>query len=91
MVDEPDRIDEALTGALRVGLTVAGQVAERVMRAREQAMRDAQARSNLEARVLQARLDSERAGARAALTSVDRGEWWQHRRKRGNLPILSGS
>ena len=62
MVDEPDRIDEALTGALRVGLTVAGQVAERALRAREQAMREAQARSEQEARVLQARLDSERVG-----------------------------
>ena len=78
MVDEPDRIDEALTGALRVGLTVAGHVAERALRAREQAMRDAQARSEQEARVLQARLDSERAAARAALAPVDRDEWWQH-------------
>src|SRR3954451_25112994 len=78
MVDEPDRIDEALTGALRVGLTVAGQVAERALRAREEAMRDPQARREQEARVLQARLDSERTAARAALAPVDRDEWWQH-------------
>ena len=77
MVDEPDRIDEALRGTLRVGLTVAGQLAERALRAREQSAREAQARSEQEARTLQARLDSERAAARAALAPVDRDEWWQ--------------
>src|SRR3954447_16598670 len=78
MVDEPDRIEETLTGALRVGLTVAGQLAERGLRAHEQAARTAEARSQQEARTLQARLDSERAAARAALAPVQREEWWQH-------------
>ena len=48
MVDEPDRIDEALRGTLRVGLTVAGQLAERALRARELSAREAQARSEHE-------------------------------------------
>src|SRR4051794_21839179 len=78
MIDEPDRVDETLTGALRVGLTVAGHVAERGLRAREQAARAAEARSQQETRALQSRLDSERATARAALAPVDREEWWQH-------------
>lgn len=78
MLDEPDRIDEALVGTLRVGLTVAGQLGERALRAREQGARDTQARSEQETRVPQARLDSERAAARAALAPIARDEWWQH-------------
>ena len=56
---------------------MAGQLAERALRAREQSARESQARSEQEARTLQARLDSERAAARAALAPVDRDEWWQ--------------
>ena len=74
---EPDGINEALAGTLRVSLTVAGQLAERSARAREQAARDARAHSEQHARELQARLDAERAAARAALAPVAREEWWQ--------------
>jgi hypothetical protein len=78
MHHEPDGINEALSGTLRVALTVAGQVAERMARAREQAARDARAASEHEARELQARLDAERAAARAALAPLTREEWWRH-------------
>jgi colicin import membrane protein len=63
---EPDGINDALAGSLRVGLTVVGHVAERAARAREQDARRGQAASEQEARELQARLDAERAAARAA-------------------------
>lgn len=80
MADQGDGIDEAFEAALRVGLTAAGRMAERVAREREQQQRDAQARSEQEARELQARLDSERAAARAALAPVEQEQWWHSAR-----------
>src|SRR4051812_40046827 len=74
---EPDGINDALAGALRVSLTVAARVAEQLARSREQAARDARAAGEHEARQLQARLDTERAAARAALAPVAREEWWE--------------
>lgn len=62
MADETDGIDEALEATLRVGLTVAGRVAERIARERQQQMRDAQAASEQEARELQSRLEAQRQG-----------------------------
>jgi colicin import membrane protein len=76
--NEPDGINEALAGTLRVGLTLAGQLAERAARAREQAARQVQAASEQEARELRSRLDAERAAARTGLAPVFRDEWWQH-------------
>ena len=76
MADEPDGVDEAFEGALRVGLTVAGRVGEQVARAREQAARNTQVTSEQEARELQARFDAERSAARAQLAPVQREEWW---------------
>jgi len=73
---EPDGVNETFQSAARVAITAGGLMAERMMRAREQAMRDAQAQSEQHARELQARMDSERAAARAALAPVGRDEWW---------------
>jgi hypothetical protein len=73
---EPDGVNEAFQAATRVAITARGLLAERMMRAREQAMRDAQAHSEQHARELQARMDSERAAAHAALAPVGRDEWW---------------
>src|SRR4051794_5358901 len=74
---EPDAINDALAGALRVSLTVAAHAAERIARTREQAARAARAAGEHEAQQLQARLYAERAAARAALAPVAREEWWQ--------------
>src|SRR4051794_17533705 len=74
---QPDGINEALTGALRVALTAGAQVAEQLARSREQAARAARAAGEHEARELQARLQAERAAARAALAPVAREEWSQ--------------
>lgn len=76
MADEPDGVDEVLEAALRIGLTVAGRMAEQAARAREQAARDAQAVSEQEARELQGRLTAERLAARAQLAATERREWW---------------
>jgi len=78
MADEdPDGINEALHASTRVAVTVGGLVAERMMRAREQAHRDAEALSQQEARELANRLDAERASARASLQPIVRDEWWE--------------
>ena len=76
MVDEPDGVDEVFEAALRVGLTVAGRVAEQAARAREQAARNAQAASEHEGRELAARFDAERSAARAQFAPVQHQEWW---------------
>ena len=76
MADEPDGVNEALHASTRVALTVGGLVAERMMRAREQAHREAEAASQQEARELANRLDAERAAARAQLAPVAQDDWW---------------
>ncbi len=76
MADQTDGVEEALQATLRVALTVAGRVAERIAREREQQLRDAQASSEQEARELQGRLDAERRAARAALAPVEGADWW---------------
>ncbi len=77
MSEEPDGVDEAFEAALRVGLTAAGRVAERVARDREAAARAGQASREQEARELQGRLDAERSAARALLAPAEQADWWQ--------------
>src|SRR4051794_39894232 len=74
---EPDGVNEALTGALRVSLTAAAHVAEQFARSREQAAREARAAGQQQTRELHARMDAEHAAARASLAPVAREEWWQ--------------
>lgn len=73
---ETDGIEEAFEGQLRVLLTAAGQVGERIARAREDALRQAQARSEQEFRELQSRIAAERHAARVELAGVHGAEWW---------------
>ncbi|MDQ3722587.1 MAG: hypothetical protein M3376_05855 [Actinomycetota bacterium] len=77
MTDQADGVEEALEATLRIALTVAGRIAERHAREREQQLRSAQAASEQEARELRNRLDAERGSARAALAPVARDEWWE--------------
>ncbi len=84
MVEESDGIEDALEGQLRVLITAAGQVAERVTRAREDALRRTRAGSEHQARAVQSRLAAEQAAARVELGNVHRPDWlgfrgwWQH-------------
>src|SRR4051812_22609960 len=73
---EPDGVNEAFQASARVAITAGGLIAERMIRAREQAIRDAEAAGRQHARELQARLDSERAAARASLRPVRSDRWW---------------
>lgn len=76
MAEETDGIEEAFEGQLRVLVTAATQIAERIARAREDAQRRAQATSEQEARELASRLAAEQRAARAELGNVYRSEWW---------------
>lgn len=76
MAEETDGIEEAFEGQLRVLVTAAGQVGERIARAREDAQRRAQAASEQEARELASRLAAEQRAARAELAAVYRSDWW---------------
>ena len=62
----------------RVLVTAAGQIGERVARAREEAQRRAQAASEQEARELASRLAAEQRAARAELGNVYRSQWWDN-------------
>lgn len=75
-MSESDGIEEAIEGMSRVGLTVAGRLGEQLARARETALRRAQAAEEQQAQELQARFDAERAGARAQLAPVMDNRWW---------------
>lgn len=76
MDHDSDGIEEAFEGQLRVMLTAAGQVGERIARMREEALRRAASASEQEARALHSRLVAERDAARAALAAVHRPQWW---------------
>lgn len=78
MAEESDGIEEAFEGQLRVLVTAAGQIGERIARAREDAQRRAQAASEQEARELASRLAAEQRAARAELGNVYRSQWWDN-------------
>lgn len=57
-------------------VTAAGHLGERIARAREEALRRAQATSEREHRELASRLAAEQRAARAELGNVYRSQWW---------------
>ncbi|MSS00398.1 hypothetical protein FYJ28_16465 [Arthrobacter sp. BL-252-APC-1A] len=76
MAEETDGIEEAFEGQLRVLVTAAGQIAERISRAREEASRRAQAVSEQAAREMQERFEAERKTAQLEVSRVHTPEWW---------------
>lgn len=76
MVDETDGIEEAFEGQLRMLVTTAAQLGERIARAREDAKRRALAASEQEAREFSSRLAAEQRAARTQLANVYRSDWW---------------
>ncbi|HIZ34385.1 MAG TPA: hypothetical protein H9815_01300 [Candidatus Ruania gallistercoris] len=77
MTVDSDGIEEAIEGQLRVLVTAAGQVGERLARLREDSLRRAQARSEQEARELQSRIEAEKRAARVDLANTHRADWWE--------------
>lgn len=81
-MSESDGIEEAIEGMSRVGMTVASRLGEQLARSRESALRRAQAAEEQQSREMQARLDAERAAARAQLAPVMDNRWWDTARGR---------
>lgn len=80
MADETDGVYEAFDDSLRIALTVAAQLGERVARLREELASQRGAIVTQEGRELQARFDAERAAARAQLSVVNQPAWWDNAR-----------
>jgi len=78
MAEESDGIEEALTGSVRVAVTVGARLGEMLARTREEQLRRAEAAEEKHARELTARIQAEQAAARANLAPVFRTEWWSH-------------
>lgn len=77
MAEETDGLEEAIEGQLRVLVTTASQVGERLAREREQELRKSQAREEAAQRELRARFEAERRAARVELADAHRPEWWE--------------
>jgi len=78
MAGESDGIEEAFEAQLRTALTAATRMAERISRAREDALRRSQAASEQEGRELRSRIAAERAAAQSELSNVYRPDWWNN-------------
>lgn len=76
MSDQHASVEDEIERALRLGLATASQMADRYARARQDFARQAQDRSEQEARQLEARYRADGASATARLALVDRTEWW---------------
>lgn len=77
MTDDDGGVEESINSSARIALTIAIQLGEKIARAYQEAMREAQQRSATEARELSARFDAERGAARGMLQVVDRPDWWE--------------
>lgn len=76
MADESDGVGEHLDQSLRLAITLAGTFGERASRLIAEFAQDRQKRAEVEFRDLSARLEAERAAARAELAVVDQSGWW---------------
>lgn len=77
-MSESDGLDEVVETMLRTGLTAAGRIGEELARAREKSAREAAAAEDQMGRELRARLDGERAAARAQLAPALDARWWDN-------------
>ncbi|QHF21702.1 hypothetical protein GTU71_13225 [Rathayibacter sp. VKM Ac-2762] len=76
MADDDGGVEESINSSTRIALTIAIQLGEKLARAYQEAMREAQQRSAIEARELAARYEGERAAARQAVSVVNDPQWW---------------
>lgn len=73
---EPDGVTDEAEGKLRMGLMAAAQLARTATSTRRSLLEQATGRDLEEARQLQARLEADRATARAELAPVNEAFWW---------------
>jgi hypothetical protein len=75
-MSDADGMEDAVDGAMRTGLMVAGRIGEQLASMREQDQRTIAAAEEQRAGELQERFDSQRAAARAQLAPTSRDDWW---------------
>ena len=75
-MSEADGMEDAVDGAMRTGLMVAGRIGEQLARMDEEEQRTIAAAEEHRARELQERMFAHRAAARAHLAPVSREDWW---------------
>ena len=75
-MSEADGMEDAVDGAMRTGLMVAGRIGEQLARMHEQEQRTIAAAEEQRARELQERFNAQRAAARAQLAPVSHEDWW---------------
>jgi hypothetical protein len=76
MSDDDGGVEVSVNSSARIALTVAIQLGEKMARAYQEAMRDAQQRGAAQMRELTARLEAERSSARQAVAVVNDPQWW---------------
>ncbi|PPH24119.1 hypothetical protein C5C99_00250 [Rathayibacter sp. AY1C4] len=76
MTDDDGGVEESINSSARIALTIAIQLGEKLARAYQEAMREAQQRSAIEARELATRYEGERASARQTVSVVNDPQWW---------------
>lgn len=79
---ESDEMAETLEGGMRVAISAASSAAERAARGREQRRQQAEMADEQQAKELRARIETERAGARAELQRVHDDRWWERANRR---------
>lgn len=76
MVEDTDGVAESFDSTLRIALTVAGQMGEKLAHLREVSERRREADAVQETRELTARFDAERGAMRASVAPASSPEWW---------------
>lgn len=74
---EHDGVEDALSGQARTFITLAAQVGERLARQRAEALHQAAAQGEHEARLLQDRWEAERLAHRVHYAPVHDARWWE--------------
>jgi hypothetical protein len=75
-MSESDGMDDVLDGGLRQSLMIASRIAETLARRRQENQRQQEHQNAQAAHEAQARLAAERSAAHAALTPVEKDQWW---------------
>jgi hypothetical protein len=75
-MSESDGMDELLDGGMRQSLMIASRIAETLARRRQESQRQQEHQDAQAAHEAQARLTAERSAAHAALSPVNKDQWW---------------
>ena len=75
-MSESDGIDDVLDGGMRQSLLIASRIAETLARRRQELQRQREQQDAQAAHEAQAQLAAQRSAARAALSPIEKDQWW---------------